>query len=128
MGNFAVRHEPEADIIRVHLQGRIDSRNLKMATSKLVEKMALCNCHRFLIDHREVKLSMSTVDLFYLPMVASNIGVSHSSRIAVVYSTHESDYRFIENVGRNQGFNVKIFTDMDEGVKWLVDPGGRSPK
>jgi hypothetical protein len=94
-----------------------------MATSKLVEEIAHCNCHRFLIDHREVKLSMSTVDLFYLPMVASNIGEPHSSRIAIVYSTHEDDYRFIENVGRNQGFNVKVFRNMDEGVQWLVDPG-----
>jgi hypothetical protein len=119
MDNFAVQHEPEEGIIRVHLQGRIDDRMLSMATSKLMEEMSHCNCNRFLMDHREVKLSMSIVDLFYLPMVASKIGVPRSSRIAVVYSTQEDDYRFIENVGRNRGFNVRVFTDVDEGIKWL---------
>lgn len=119
MDNIKVQHEAKEGLVRVHLQGEIDAQMLNIATAKLVEEMSHCNCNRVLMDHREVELRMSTIDLFNRPKVASALGVPRSSRIAIVYSARGTDYQFVETVGRNRGFNVKAFKDIDEGIKWL---------
>jgi hypothetical protein len=119
MDNFAVQYIPEEGIVRLHLQGEIDAQILSVATSKLVEEISRCNCNRLLMDHREAKLNISVSEMFNRPMVASNLGVPYSSKIAIIYSKREFDYRFVETVGSNRGFTVKVFTDIDEGIKWL---------
>jgi len=119
MENFAVQYIPDEGIIRLQLHGEIDAQMLSMATSKLVEEISRWNCNRLLMDHREAKLDISVSEIFDRPMIASKLGVPLSSRIAIIYSTRESDYRFVETAGRNRGFNIKVFTDIDEGIKWL---------
>jgi len=119
MGNFAVQYIPEEGIIRLQLQGEIDAQMLSMATSKLVEEIFRCNCDRLLMDHREAKVNISVSEIFNRPTIASKLGIPHSSRIAIIYSAREPDYRFVETVGRNRGFDVQVFSDIDEGIKWL---------
>ena len=119
MSGFTVQHLTEEGIIRVHLQGRFDAKLLSTVTLKLAEEISRCNCTRMLMDHREATLHLSTVDIFDRPKIASKIGVPYGSKIAIVYSIGENEYQFVETVGRNGGFDVKVFTDIGEGIKWL---------
>jgi hypothetical protein len=121
MDNFTVLYIPEDGIIRLHLQGEIDAQMLSMATSKLVEEISRCNCDRLLMDHREAKLNLSVSELFNRPLIATELGVPHSSRIAIIYSTREPEYRFVETVGRNRGFDVEYLQILMKGLNGLKD-------
>ena len=119
MGNYSVQYLLEEGIIRVHLQGKFDAQLLNMSTMKLVEEISHSNCNRILMDHREAMPKLPTIDLFDRPRIATEIGIKRTTKIAIVYSTREDDYRFIETVGTNRGFNVKVFSDYEDCIKWL---------
>jgi len=73
------------------------------------------------MDHREAKLNLSVSELFNRPLIATELGVPHSSRIAIIYSTREPEYRFVETVGRNRGFDVEYLQILMKGLNGLKD-------
>ena len=38
---------------------------------------------------------------------------------AIETEAHAKDAHFVETLASNAGFNLRVFTDMDEAVKWL---------
>jgi len=119
VGQFTVQYLPEEEIIRVHLKGAFDAQSFSMTTSKVAEEASRSNCSHILMDHREATRHLSTTEIFERPKIALKFGLSRASKIALVYSTKEDDYQFVETVGKNRGFDVKVFADMDEAIRWL---------
>ena len=119
MDNYTVEYMPDYGIIKVQIKGEFDAQVLSMATSKLVEEISRHDCSQILMDHRDATSKLPIVDLYNRPEIAASLGIERSNRIAIIYSKEEDDYRFLETVARNKGFMVKIFKDLDEGIKWL---------
>ena len=66
---------------------------------------------------------ISTVDIYNLPKVLEGLGDSRKSRTAIVISPHsdsKKDFSFFETASLNQGFQVKLFFDVEKATEWLV--------
>jgi hypothetical protein len=82
------------------------------------------NCHFFLSDYREVRLKLSTMEIFELPQLLQDIFASFGLNIlrikrAVVAARDLDDYLFYETVAFNRGQYAKVFTDIDDAKNWM---------
>ena len=65
---------------------------------------------------------LSTQEIFELPGILEGLGLRKADRVAVVYSTSSpkrSNFEFFEEVARNRGFAVELFTDPEKAREWL---------
>ncbi len=75
---------------------------------------------RYLVDVRAVPNIANTVDQYTLPYEdVAPLGLSRSSRIAVLVEENDTSHNFIETVFRNAGYNCQLFVDEDEARNWL---------
>lgn len=104
---------------------------MKLALVKEVAVQALAEAasrdlHKFLVDDREMVPDLSTLELYQLPDVLGRMGLGKRDRAAVVYSERApkaEDFRFFENTAINRGFDVRLFTDLNQAVDWLRSGG-----
>jgi hypothetical protein len=83
------------------------------------------NCFLCLSDYREATIEMSTLEIYDIPNVLSNIVTSDGLRPsqfnrAIVVEKSFHDYHFFETVTLNAGQNIRLFPDTEEAKKWLL--------
>jgi hypothetical protein len=77
---------------------------------------------RALIDHRALDgVAGGVSDVYERPRLLRLIGAILRIRLAeVVRPEHLEHFAFFETVCRNQGFELRVFHNRDEGVMWLL--------
>ena len=84
------------------------------------------NCSLFITDYREVRLKLSTLEIFDVPQLMRDafrslgLNVNELKR-ALVVAADLRDYHFFETVTANQGQNAKLFREVDEAKQWLSE-------
>ena len=84
------------------------------------------NCPFFLSDYRQVRLKLSTIEIFKVPQLMQGEFASLNLRVnrlirAVVAAEDLKDYLFYETAAINRGQHLKVFTNIDEAKKWLSE-------
>jgi len=78
---------------------------------------------RFLIDHREMMpdSTISSMDIYRLPMLLTESGEERENRVAVVISHQEkkNGFDFFESVYRTNGHPFKVFRGEMQALEWL---------
>lgn len=111
----------ENDILVMTLHGKYtyeDSLPIREQSVQLMHKHKL---RLILVDLRDAYLDFSTYEFFEF-CISFQQRFPPDTRHAVVYSTRYDDVSnlaFAENVSRNRGIILKIFTDVDEARAWL---------
>lgn len=127
MSNLTVLFLPEDEIILAIIKGDFDAQILSQSTSMIVKEILQSKCFRILMDHREAMPNISISELYYRPSIASKLGVPSSAKIAIVHSCSPDKYAFVENVGVNSGFDIKVFQDIHNAKHWLkISPNRNS--
>jgi len=124
---WRVEHDAELGIVRAIYFGRVTANEFKAGTLETIALMDAHGINLLLIDDTEVELAVSTNDIFEMPQFYENVRAMRSTRWALV---HPSDpaaikhFRFYENVCRNRGWLVKLFSDRQAALDWLLtEPG-----
>jgi hypothetical protein len=93
----------------------------------LLAEAARTGVRLFLVDHREVKIRLSTVDIYNLPRINARLGLRGDERAAILYAPHQkADALFYEMRATNSGFIHRAFPNEHEAMRWLLAfPGGR---
>ena len=80
------------------------------------------NTKKILVDVRQLEGRLRSIDSYELfsrhaPKIRD---LNIITRNAIVdLEEFGSSYNFLETVAVNRGFNSRVFTDLDEAVKWL---------
>ncbi|HPC95796.1 MAG TPA: hypothetical protein PLU87_12695 [Sedimentisphaerales bacterium] len=83
---------------------------------------AECATGAILIDARQMRLDALTTELYRLPEIVEELGLTRSHRVAVVIaddSEQIDSFLFVETVFFNRGFPVRLFTEVAAALKWL---------
>ena len=74
-----------------------------------------------LVDVRELEGRLSTIGAYEMPTtVFPKLKGRGLKRAAIVdREQYEDGFPFLETVARNRGFNLHIFSDVDEAIAWL---------
>jgi hypothetical protein len=121
-----IQYNAVVQIIEIRVDGIVKPDEFKEIFSQGVQLAKEKNCFLFLNDYREATLEMSTMDLYALPAILSEIAASqgvHADRLKraiVVRSTDVQDAGFAEDVSVNRGQHTKTFLEIDEARKWLL--------
>jgi len=70
---------------------------------------------------RLASLSKGAIDIYNMPKAARSAGIESRCKRALVVREQSTDFHFLETVFLNQGHNVKMFTDINEAMHWLLD-------
>ena len=74
---------------------------------------------RILLDCRGITGDMRVMDRFEVADYGQVLGTSIAKMAMVTTEAMQEPDGFVENVARNRGVNLTMFTDFDEAVRWL---------
>ena len=114
-------------VLRVTTRGIMDlDGRIEMMKALLAEATKI-GARLFLVDHREVTVRLTTLDIYNLPQINARLGLRGDERAAIVYAPHQkADASFYEARARNSGFTHRAFNNEHEAMRWLLAvPGGR---
>ena len=119
-------YNSETHVIETKVQGNLILAEAKEIISKIVHVAKENSCFLCLSDYREAEISLSTVEIYDVPKIISDISASQGLRAAdfkraIVVKKDLKNFRFFETVTLNSGQNAKLFQDIDEAKKWLSE-------
>ena len=110
------------DLLIVRTKGRDESpEEVEKYGASVIEICKKKGCNKILIDERELKYNISTVDIYYLAKYYAEI-VPSLVKAALVYNpAFKDDAKFWEDAITNRGLIVRIFTDIEQARQWLME-------
>jgi len=121
-----VIYNSELHIVEAKLQGDMTLGEVQEIISKIAKIAKEKDCRLILSDFREVSRKLSILEIYELPdriktiFTSFGINVLHYKRANVVAKDLDG-YIFHENVMVNRGQKEKVFTDIDQAKKWLME-------
>ena len=121
-----VTYNPDSGLIESKIQGDLSLEEAKQLIAEIGATAKENNCFLCLSDYREATMNLSTVEIYDIPRILAgslaSIGVdAQKFKRAIVVERSLEDYHFYETVSLNTGQNIKLFLDMDEAKKWLLE-------
>ena len=118
---YTVEFVKGAKYIQVALLGEVTKEDHYNSTDKAVHAVSANSCNRLLVDTTQAKLKMSaTEDYDFVSQLPPQYPIG--TRIAVVVHPDDANYhKFIENVARNRGLQLSVFSDKNQALNWLLD-------
>lgn len=118
---YEIDYINEQDYIMVTVTGDLTLPTLKELAVDVAGFIEQYGCNRILNDMRQANLTGDAFNIYNMPKTASQAGIGPHCRRALLVSELSSDFHFLETVFINQGHIVKIFTDLDEALRWLLN-------
>ncbi len=122
---YTISYNAEASIIELNVQGIVTLDGFKEIIFEGARLAKEKECFLILSDFREATIKLSTLEIFYLPAVLTELVVRFGIRAskfrrATVIAREDADATFAETVLINAGQNSRFFKDIDEARKWLT--------
>jgi len=117
------RYLPDEKIVLFGATGTMSSNDAAEQTKEAARLIKENETNFVLCDYSRVETEIPVVDLYSLPQLFLELGLSRSMKAAMVVpeTGHRyEDYVFFENRSRNEGFNVKLFNDVQTAKEWLA--------
>ena len=119
--SYRINYNKEDEYIAVIVEGKFALSNLEELAADVARFIKRYNCNRLLNDMRHARLTEDTLDIYKMPRSAIQAGIGPRFKRALVVSELSSDFHFLETVFINQGHIVKMFTDIDAALRWLLN-------
>lgn len=118
---YEIQVKLEKDFLNVHVKGERDSESIKKVTKDILTKCIDRKCFNVLIDVRDFKNRIGTLEIFMLASAElPEIIKGKLEKVAIVDQRgFEDKIKFFEDVARNRGHNVRMFTEYDEAINWI---------
>lgn len=118
--SFTINYDASNQCLKSHFIGTMNVKQTKEFAGELAKQALDNNCHFLLNDLRDAEINMTTFELYSMPMVFANEGMDRKWKRAILCKHDQlTTLAFYENVAKDKGWNVKIFTDADEALSWL---------
>ena len=119
---YTTEYDDTNGICRVHVTGSHkrpeDSLVLQQFARGFAEERG---CLRFLFDMTRAEIRGDTLDIHQAGKFPGDTDYRQArQQIALVFADVTGDHRFLENVAINRGYNVRVFSDTDQAVRWLT--------
>ena len=121
-----INYNPEDRIIEIRVQGDLSLNEVKEIISESRQIAKDQDCYLVLNDMRQAIWKLSVVEVYEIPNILkellSQTGLhAHKYKRAFVVTDDQKNYNFFETVSANRGQTAKLFFDIDEARKWLLE-------
>ena len=117
---YTVDQLKDSECIRVVFSGRVTEEQHYEARDDANIALSEAGWNRLLVDATEIDAEMTVVEDYQFTK-DHPFSLPPTVRMAILHRPDEEErFRFIENVAKNRGSNLKIFTDQAEAIAWLI--------
>ncbi|MBN2829730.1 MAG: hypothetical protein JXR56_05375 [Candidatus Cloacimonetes bacterium] len=125
--HWSVEYMAELNIILTKVIGEVVLQDVKEAilySFELAKKhgtlKSLCDCREMITFNID-----TTFDNYILAKFYDNLGIDRTLKEAILVNADDTNIRssmaFFEIVAANQGYNIKVFTDEQKAMEWLIN-------
>ncbi len=117
------KYLPDEKIVLFEATGTMSSADAAEQTKEAARLINENETNLVLCDYSRVETEIPVIDLYSLPQLFLELGLSRSMKAGLVLPKtghRHKDYVFFENRSRNEGFNVKLFDDIQTAKEWLA--------
>ncbi len=119
-----IQHTIDAKTGIMHVKAR-GPQNAEASVREVWKEARENGVGKFLIDLREADFRESFTESYLFAGSLDRFGVRRSDKIAILIDPdipeQRSRQRFSETVAVNRGFDIQVFGDETEAVKWLLE-------
>lgn len=108
----------EPNIIELRYEGTVNNQERCQARSEVHSILDLKGLMHLLVDMRDVKFDMSTVEIYDFP---SKIKRPPGMRIALVGDAEDDNIRFFRNAAVNRGIPMELFAEYPHAMAYLTE-------
>lgn len=121
---FTLEYMVQEGIIFAYTFGEMSQKEFITLAEEALAMGAEFGVHRYLVDHLDMTPDLDTLDIFDLPKILQQLGLSGEVKVAAVYSEHslqKDDFELYQMRAWNQGIhNLRHFYDMRKAMDWLI--------
>lgn len=117
---YTLSYDQKRDIIVGRIEGEMVPALVKEMASEFAGLVRSSGCHRLLNDLRDARITHSTFEIYSMPRIVDEREVPVTCRRALVISEEADDFRFLETVSVNYGQQVRVFSDPETAIEWLM--------
>jgi hypothetical protein len=116
-------HE-DHNYLEVIISGPLTSHELNQMAVERWSKLRELNCKKVLFDFTQITSMLATVAIYHRPEETEKIGILRGNRTAaVVPDIYWKDFKFMETVYQNQGFDLNVFNNKEDAINYLTKAG-----
>jgi hypothetical protein len=124
--SHTVTYNSRLNLIETEIHGNLDLQEARDIMSEIGRMAKARACFSCLSDYRDATLDMSTVEIYDIPSLLSEIVTSlglsaHQFKRALVVDKGLENFHFLETVTYNSGQQSRLFHDIDAARKWLLE-------
>ena len=115
-------YHPEHDYLEIVISGPMSSHELNLLAVERQNKLRELNCHKVLFDFSQITSMLATTAIYHRPQETAELGIHGGNRIAAVVADADwKDFKFMETVYKNQGYDLNVFLNRDEALSYLIN-------
>ena len=120
--SFSVRYNSDLNAVETYFSGHINEADIQ---AQMTESHAIARAYRTsyaINSFTEAELSLSVAFIYNIPDLCERMGAIRPIRLAIVNANQANDeiIGFYQLVSQNRGWNVAVFSDVDEAKAWLL--------
>jgi hypothetical protein len=111
------------EFIRTTVSGALDFAESQRAILDIASQIKQPGEYEVLIDIRGAETILSIADLYELAVALTGQSSLIDSKIGILVPMTMNDVdkaRFFETVAQNRGARIRVFTDFEEAITWLI--------
>jgi hypothetical protein len=119
---WTVEYGQQDQVIHIKVSGCTNVDGLRQMTSEGLTLAAEHQCHRFIVDYREIDPGLSILEIDGLPRIMQELGWGKDDRLAVLLaatSKKPGNIFFFRDVSLIVGLQVRVFQDAAKAHDWL---------
>ena len=116
---WVIGYDESTRILTITTSDFYDSTVARQMLGELKHALTHHGAHRVLIDQQKAEIRLTFSDLINRTDLYKAIGIPPSTKTALVFRVIVDDYRFLEDVCVNRGYQLKIFDNFENAVRWL---------
>ena len=112
----------DLSIVRININGVMDIDVLNQIVDKSSKLPKVAGYSR-VYDFRNCVVAMNVLELYQFPRMSKHMQSIRSKVMKVALlarNGNEDKIKFYETTAVNVGFNIKVFSDDNEAIKWIV--------
>ena len=120
---WEIGYRPDEQIVLVVTRGVMTVAALRQMVGETIAEANARSVDKIIADHRLVTHDIAVADIYRLPDMLREEGVSARFRLATVFavdSTQRRDFKFFDDRAYNTGLRHALFTDMEAARAWLI--------
>ena len=119
--NWEFFYHKDHNYLEVKVSGPLTSGELNQMAIERWNKLQELKCKTVLFDFTQITNMLATVAIYHRPEETEKVGILRGNRsAAIVPEKYWKDFKFMETVYQNQGYDLNVFKNKEDAINYLI--------